>query len=198
MFAMNNRAGASLVLKRAGVLGSTATRNSLRLKPFIAPTLRVLSTSANPVKSQGSSATSGSVEQTKISELAKKNRPISPHLTIYQPQITWYLSSAHRITGVAVCGAAYLGCISFGLASLTGAADLSSMSVASSIASSVPTPLLILVKAFVSGTFSFHFFNGLRHLTWDSGRQLTLKGVYNTAYATLAGTAIATTYFTFF
>ena len=34
----------------------------------------------------------------------RKLRPVSPHLTIYQPQITWYLSGAHRITGVAVGG----------------------------------------------------------------------------------------------
>jgi succinate dehydrogenase (ubiquinone) cytochrome b560 subunit len=36
------------------------------------------------------------------------NRPISPHLTIYQPQLTWYMSALHRITGVAVGGGEYL------------------------------------------------------------------------------------------
>jgi succinate dehydrogenase (ubiquinone) cytochrome b560 subunit len=34
----------------------------------------------------------------------RKVRPVSPHLTIYQPQITWYLSGLHRITGAAVGG----------------------------------------------------------------------------------------------
>ena len=29
-------------------------------------------------------------------------RPISPHFTIYQPQLTWYMSIAHRITGAAL------------------------------------------------------------------------------------------------
>lgn len=32
----------------------------------------------------------------------RKNRPLSPHLTIYQPQITWYMSGFHRFTGGAV------------------------------------------------------------------------------------------------
>lgn len=32
------------------------------------------------------------------------NRPLSPHLTIYQPQLTTILSIFHRITGVAVTG----------------------------------------------------------------------------------------------
>jgi hypothetical protein len=34
----------------------------------------------------------------------KANRPLSPHLTIYQPQLTWYMSGLHRITGVYISG----------------------------------------------------------------------------------------------
>lgn len=34
----------------------------------------------------------------------RKVRPVSPHLTIYQPQITAVLSGLHRITGVAIGG----------------------------------------------------------------------------------------------
>lgn len=37
----------------------------------------------------------------------RKLRPVSPHLTIYQPQLTAILSSLHRITGVAVGGGKY-------------------------------------------------------------------------------------------
>jgi succinate dehydrogenase (ubiquinone) cytochrome b560 subunit len=32
----------------------------------------------------------------------RKNRPIAPHLSIYQPQLTWYMSAFHRFTGGAV------------------------------------------------------------------------------------------------
>jgi hypothetical protein len=35
---------------------------------------------------------------------ARLNRPMSPHLTIYEPQLTWLLSGFHRITGFAVGG----------------------------------------------------------------------------------------------
>lgn len=31
-------------------------------------------------------------------------RPISPHLQIYKPQLTWLISGAHRIVGVAMSG----------------------------------------------------------------------------------------------
>lgn len=37
----------------------------------------------------------------------RKVRPISPHLSIYQPQLTWYGSAAHRITGCAIGGGMY-------------------------------------------------------------------------------------------
>lgn len=30
----------------------------------------------------------------------RKKRPISPHLTVYEPEMSWYLSSLHRISGV--------------------------------------------------------------------------------------------------
>lgn len=32
----------------------------------------------------------------------RKHRPIAPHLTIYQPQLTWYMSLFHRATGGAL------------------------------------------------------------------------------------------------
>lgn len=32
------------------------------------------------------------------------NRPQSPHLTIYQPQLTSFLSITHRMTGIALTG----------------------------------------------------------------------------------------------
>lgn len=39
------------------------------------------------------------------SELLRQQRlvrPKSPHLTIYEPQMTWVMSGFHRITGCAV------------------------------------------------------------------------------------------------
>ena len=42
-------------------------------------------------------------------------RPISPHLTIYAPQITWVVSIGHRVTGAGLAVGMYLGATSFGL-----------------------------------------------------------------------------------
>lgn len=33
---------------------------------------------------------------------AKAQRPVSPHLKIYQPQLTWVMSIAHRATGAGL------------------------------------------------------------------------------------------------
>ncbi|MFL2791911.1 MAG: succinate:quinone oxidoreductase subunit C, partial [Paracoccaceae bacterium] len=37
-----------------------------------------------------------------LEESRNNNRPLSPHLDIYQYQITWTVSIMHRITGVAM------------------------------------------------------------------------------------------------
>ncbi len=37
-----------------------------------------------------------------ILDKQRLNRPSSPHFTIYQPQITWLVSIAHRVTGTGL------------------------------------------------------------------------------------------------
>lgn len=36
------------------------------------------------------------------------NRPLSPHLTIYKPQITWMMSGLHRICGSIIGGSNFI------------------------------------------------------------------------------------------
>lgn len=64
--------------------------NTVLLSPF--DDYRILSTSQSTQKEV---TVAPLIEQ-------RKNRPLSPHLTIYQPQITWYMSGFHRFTGGAV------------------------------------------------------------------------------------------------
>jgi succinate dehydrogenase (ubiquinone) cytochrome b560 subunit len=53
--------------------------------------------------SRASSAQSPDAES-EILRQQRKLRPVSPHLTIYEPQMTWVLSGLHRITGAAIGG----------------------------------------------------------------------------------------------
>jgi len=117
-------------------------------------------------------------------------RPSSPHFTIYQPQLTWLGSIANRVTGSALSVLLY----GFSLAYLIGPAfgvPFDSAAVVS-VAQQLPEWAKVSSKALLALPFSFHSFNGLRHLAWDSGKFLTLKGAYRSGYAVLSATAVTT------
>ncbi|EEB08749.1 succinate dehydrogenase cytochrome b subunit [Schizosaccharomyces japonicus yFS275] len=132
--------------------------------------------------------------QENAEELAQQrvHRPNSPHLTIYQPQLTWYLSSAHRITGVALSGTLYLFSTAYLLAPAFGYGFDSNM-IAHAV-SQVPVWLKVPAKFIVAYPLAFHMFNGFRHLLWDSIHELTLKGVYRTGYSVLALSVLTAAY----
>ncbi|KAL7751412.1 hypothetical protein RI367_003272 [Sorochytrium milnesiophthora] len=114
----------------------------------------------------------------------KQMRPLSPHITIYQPQLTWYLSGLHRATGVAPTVVLYGG----GLLSLVGFGSTELVNMAAAL----PYPLFAAGKFAVVFPAVFHSLNGVRHLVWDTGRALELRGVYRTGYAVMLGTALVT------
>ncbi|KAG2199849.1 hypothetical protein INT46_002733 [Mucor plumbeus] len=124
--------------------------------------------------------------------LQRKNRPSSPHLTIYQPQLTWFMSSAHRITGCAMGGTLYLGAIAYLSASVLGyQIDTNTIIYAFGAA---PEAAKVSVKVILALPFTFHASNGIRHLIWDARKCLEIKDVYSTGYAVLASTVIGTAY----
>ncbi|KAI8365182.1 succinate dehydrogenase cytochrome b560 subunit [Radiomyces spectabilis] len=122
----------------------------------------------------------------------RKVRPVSPHLTIYQPQITWYLSAAHRVTGCAVGGAVYLGALAY-LAAPTVGMTFDSATLVSTVAAA-PVAVKVLAKTTVAFPFVFHCLNGIRHLVWDAGKCIDIKKVYTTGYAVLGGTLAGSLY----
>ncbi|KAJ2034099.1 hypothetical protein H4S03_005208 [Coemansia sp. S3946] len=169
---------------RTGILGATRTSVS---RSLATPTIRAFV--ATPMRQTEE-------PQSVVAERARKNRPVSPHLGIYQPQMSWVLSGLHRNTGVMIGGAAYLYAAMFGLAPMFGL-DMSSAAMAGSLAT-LPAVVSIGAKALISGCLSFHVFGTMRHLLWDSGRMVSNKGVFTTGYAAIAASALATGYLTFF
>jgi len=89
-------------------------------------------------------------------------RPLSPHLQVYRPQITMVLSILHRATGLALSAgvlvlAYWLIAIASGEAAYTDAYALLSG---------------VLFKLCYVGwcvCFFYHLANGVRHLVWDTG-----------------------------
>jgi len=117
-------------------------------------------------------------------------RPSSPHFTIYQPQITWVLSIFNRVTGVALSVLLYGFSISYFAFPLVGM-PFTGADVVSFVAG-MPDAVKIAGKTLLALPFTFHFWNGLRHLSWDTGKLLTIKGCYNSAYFVMGATALST------
>ena len=92
-------------------------------------------------------------------------RPLSPHLGVYKFQYTMSLSIMHRITGCA----ATVGFLLFIGWLMALAAGPDSYARAMQVLSSPLAKLLLVGFTF---SFIYHFFNGIRHLVWDTGRGL--------------------------
>ncbi|KAJ6489043.1 SDHC, cytochrome b subunit of succinate dehydrogenase [Mycena sanguinolenta] len=114
-------------------------------------------------------------------------RPSSPHFTIYQPQLTWIGSIFHRATGGALSAVLY----GFSLAYLFAPGTFDSVHVVEFVAG-LPDAVKYTGKALLAAPFAFHSLNGMRHLSWDMGKFMNIKGVYQTGYTVLAASAIST------
>ncbi|GIX22754.1 MAG: succinate dehydrogenase cytochrome b556 subunit [Gammaproteobacteria bacterium] len=117
------------------------------------------------------------------------NRPLSPHLQIYRLPLLAWLSITHRITGVALALCAIL--LPFWLWALaTGGAALRFWTA---FLGHPATTVLLLLPA--SAALIYHALNGLRHLVWDTGANLSVPGAYRSGYLLLAATVVLTALF---
>ncbi|EME82143.1 uncharacterized protein MYCFIDRAFT_72469 [Pseudocercospora fijiensis CIRAD86] len=123
--------------------------------------------------------------------LAKQrlNRPVAPHLSIYQPQITWYLSALNRITGCTVSGLFYAYGALYLVAPVLGW-HVESAVLAASFAA-WPAFLQVLTKFTLAMPFTFHCFNGLRHLVWDTASMISNQKVSQTGWFVVGLTTVA-------
>lgn len=117
--------------------------------------------------------------------MASDNRPLSPHLQIYRPQLTSVLSIAHRGAGVALG----VGAVFFAWWLLAAASGPDAYGTAQSFFGSVPG---IIVLAGFSFALFYHLCNGIRHLFWDAGMGLELDQAYRSGWAVIAA-AVALT-----
>jgi len=95
-------------------------------------------------------------------QLADDERPLSPHLQVYRPQITSVLSITHRMTGVVLALAAVL--LTYWLAS--GAYGPEAFARSQALMESWFGRLVLFGFTF---SLYFHMCNGIRHLGWDLG-----------------------------
>jgi len=115
----------------------------------------------------------------------KSARPLSPHIGIYRWQITSVLSILHRLTGVGMALAALMIMWWFVAAAVSQPYFAFVNCVLTSWAG-----LGVLIGSLAA--FWFHFFNGLRHLRWDTGAGLGLAQSTRSGWAVLGLCVLAT------
>ena len=114
-----------------------------------------------------------------------RQRPLSPHLQIYKPQITSILSILHRGTGIALS---------------IGSVILVSWIVALTLGENTYLMYSNLInnwfgKLIIFGfTFAlfYHLSNGIRHLFWDAGYGYDLKHAYISGVAVIISSLLFT------
>ena len=117
--------------------------------------------------------------------MPSQDRPLSPHLQIYKPQLTSVLSILHRITGAALA----IGTLLLVWWLVAVAAGPESFAAAQEFFGSVIGQLLLLGW---SWALFYHLCNGIRHLAWDIGWGFDLKSVYATGWAVVIASCALT------
>lgn len=114
-----------------------------------------------------------------------RERPLSPHLQVYRPQLTSVLSIFHRMTGVVLGGGTLF--LTGWLVAAAGGPEWYACAEAF-----FGSWLGYAVLFGFSVCLMYHLCNGIRHLFWDAGIGFELKEAYSSGYAVLGATVILT------
>ncbi|MFQ5764700.1 MAG: succinate dehydrogenase, cytochrome b556 subunit [Rhodospirillales bacterium] len=117
--------------------------------------------------------------------MASGNRPLSPHLQVYRPQITSMLSILHRLCGVGLAFGALIFTYWISAATYGPAA----FDQAQWVLGSWFGRLVLLGLTFA---LFYHLANGVRHLFWDAGRGYELPTLRASGWAVMAFAVVMT------
>jgi len=120
-----------------------------------------------------------------MSERVKGNRSLSPHLTIYRPQMSSISSILVRISGVS---------LSFGFVLivwwlLAASTNIKYFESANSILSSWFGIVVLIGSVWA---LCYHSLGGIRHLIWDMGYGFDLKTADRMGWAVIIGSFVLT------
>ena len=117
--------------------------------------------------------------------MSRSQRPLSPHLQVYRPQITSTLSILFRIAGIATS----LGILLMVGWLVAGATGVEYYNAFSEVLGSVVGRLVLFGWTLA---LVYHLCNGIRHLFWDAGKGLALESIQPTAIIVIASSAVLT------
>ena len=117
--------------------------------------------------------------------MSTSDRPLSPHLQVYRPQLTSMTSFLHRFTGIVLS----LGTIILVLW-LSAAAGTAEQFAAFNGIWSTWWGMVLAIGWLAA--LNYHLLNGIRHLFWDAGKGLDIPTAYKSGWAVLIGTVVLT------
>lgn len=102
-----------------------------------------------------------------------KNRPLSPHIQIYKPQISSFTSILHRATGIFL----YIGIVIICWAIVYNTyqveilidGDIQEVTCDCTWMQAVKYIIYLVILGWVFSLY-YHLCNGIRHLFWDIGK----------------------------
>ena len=117
--------------------------------------------------------------------MAGVQRPLSPHLQVYRPQISSVMSITHRATGAAL-GVGTLLLAYWLIAAATGP---EAFDQARGLLASIPGRIVLLG---FSWALFYHLCNGIRHLFWDAGYGFEIPSMHRSGWAVIVVSAALT------
>ena len=120
-----------------------------------------------------------------MADVNRGNRPLSPHLQIYRPQMTSISSIFTRITGNALLVGALLVVWWF----LAAATSPEAFARADGVITSWFGNLVMTLSLWA---LWYHTLAGLRHLIWDTGRGLDIDTAEKMGWAAFGGSVLLT------
>ena len=120
-----------------------------------------------------------------MADVNRGKRPLSPHLTIYRPQLTSVTSILTRITGNALIVASVL-IVWWFLAASTSEAYFE---LANAVLTSWFGTLVLILSVWA---LWYHFLAGVRHLIWDNALLMDISTAEKLGWSVISGSVLLT------
>ncbi len=120
-----------------------------------------------------------------MADVNRGDRPLSPHLQVYNQSYTGTLSILHRITGVALS----LGVVLVVWWMTAAATGPEYFAFVDGLLTSWIGGLVLLGSAWA---LAYHTANGIRHLIWDMGYGFELETVRQSGVVVVAASGVLT------
>lgn len=120
-----------------------------------------------------------------MADVKRVERPLSPHLQIYRPQLTSITSILTRITGNALI----VGVILAAWWLLAAATSPDYFALANAVVTSWFGKLVFLGSIWA---LWYHYLAGLRHLYFDAGKGLEIKTAEKLGMGVIVGSVVLT------